>query len=217
MKLQTVTQNPAAPKLTVNPALKLDSFQPPSDPGDSYEKKPSALDALKGPLALTAAMWGSELVDMAMGGSLDALGVVPRTTGGLLRVPLMPFLHGGMGHLMSNSVGMLTAGSMTALQSPDKFWDVTLLSGLASGLGVWATGAGLTVGASGLVYGYIGYNFANGVLNPSPKSIGMTVASGLLFASSLSGVLPGQAGISWQGHLFGLLGGIAAAAMLKDE
>lgn len=184
---------------------------------EESQPKDSLLERLKGPAYLTAAMWGAEIVDSALGGRLDAFGVTPRTVDGLLKVPLMPFVHGGFGHLIANTSGMLIAGGMIAAESPKKFRDVTLITGLTSGLGVWATGAGLTGGASGLVYGYIGYNLANGIFNPKARSIAKTAASALLFASALPGVLPGQPGISWQAHLFGLAGGIAAAALLKDN
>jgi membrane associated rhomboid family serine protease len=38
---------------------------------------------------------------------------------------------------------------------------------------------------------------------------------GLLYGSILWGVLPTASGVSWQGHLFGLVGGVVAAVVLR--
>ncbi len=188
-----------------------DSYRP-SSPAPQ-----SPLDRLEGPLKLTGWMVGAEVLDAVTAFPLDALGVMPRTLDGLVKIPLLPFLHGGFDHLINNSIGVLLAGGMVAYESPEKFRDVSLISGLTSGLGVWALGSGLTVGASGLVYGYMGYSMARGLFDHRPEAIKKSLLSGLLFAGSLPGLLPGTPGVSWQGHLFGFMGGVAAAAILPKE
>ncbi|MEW6283803.1 MAG: rhomboid family intramembrane serine protease [Candidatus Eremiobacterota bacterium] len=171
-----------------------------------------------GPLGFTAAVWGTSLLDMATGHSLaPILGITPRTAHGLVGVVGAPFVHVNPDHLLNNTVGLLLAGSMVAASGPTKFRDVTLISMLASGVGMWATGSGLTVGASGVAYGYIGYNMARGLFDRSPEQLALTGLSTLLFLGSLSGLLPGAPGVAWQGHLIGFAAGVAAAAVLPKD
>ncbi len=41
------------------------------------------------------------------------------------------------------------------------------------------------------------------------------VLVGLLYGWQLFGILPTDAGVSWQGHLFGFLGGAVAAILFR--
>lgn len=173
---------------------------------------------LSGPIGMVGTMGAIEVVNGALGHSLNALAIVPRSPEGLIGIATSPFLHGNFNHFANNAVGILLAGGMVAAQGPKKFRDVSLITALTSGIGVWLAGAGPTVGASGMVYGYMGYAMARGVFDRRPLPIAMSIASLALLGGSLAGMLPGQAGISWQSHMFGFLGGVAAAALLpKDE
>ena len=69
------------------------------------------------------------------------------------------------------------------------------------------------IGASGLIFGYLGFLLARGVFEKSFASIAIAVAILAAYGGLLIGVLPGQEGVSWQGHLFGFLAGVAAARL----
>lgn len=163
-------------------------------------------------LLLVGGMWALELLDSATAYPLDAYGIVPRSGDGLVGIGAAPFLHLGFGHLAANSLALLILGGLVLLTSP-YFWVVTIAVGLFGGLGVWITGDPHTVviGASGLVYGYAAYLVALGVFRRSLKNMLVAVVVVLLYGGFVFGVLPGQAGISWQGHLFGALVGIVMA------
>lgn len=177
-----------------------------------------AAAAVGSPIGFLAACWGTEALDTVLGGALDNFGIVPRSVPGLVGVPLAPFLHGNWEHLISNSLGVLTAGSLVALHGPKKFRDVTIMSGLAAGLGTWAAGrTAIHLGASGVVYGYMGFLMARGLFDRRPLPIVLSVLSTVLFAGSLAGVVPGKEGISWESHLFGMAGGVLAAATLPVD
>ena len=96
---------------------------------------------------------------------------------------------------------------------------VTVLAILIGGLGVWLIGASnsIHIGASGLVFGYLGYLLARGYFERSFWSMALALVAGLLYGGVLFSVLPGQRGISWEGHLFGLIGGIVAARLLTTS
>jgi len=165
--------------------------------------------------AMAALMWVSEVVDAAVG-RLDALGIEPRTADGLWGVLLAPFLHAGFGHLIANTVPFLVLGAVIALSGLRRVLLVTLVVALVSGLGTWllAPSGTLHVGASGVVFGYAAYLIARGLFDRRWYYL----VTGLLVAlvqggSLLLGLLP-RDGISWQGHLFGALGGLLAARLL---
>lgn len=172
---------------------------------------------LSGPIGLVGTMGAIEVVNTLVGHRLNALAIVPHDPHGLVGIATAPFLHGSLGHFANNAVGILLAGGMIAARDPKRFRDVSLITALTSGLGVWLTGGGPTVGASGVVYGYVGYTMARGFFDKKPLSIAMSAASLALFTGSLVGLLPGAPGISWQAHMFGFLGGVAAAAMLPGD
>jgi membrane associated rhomboid family serine protease len=163
-------------------------------------------------LLLVGVMWALELLDTAMGYPLDAYGIVPRTEDGLIGIGLAPFLHYGLGHLLANTTALLVLGVLVLLTS-QYFWMLTVAVTLFGGLGVWLIGDPHTVviGASGLVYGYAAYLIALGVLRRSLTNILVALLVVVLYGGFVFGMLPGQAGISWQGHLFGAVVGVLMA------
>ncbi len=165
--------------------------------------------------AMVALMWVSEAVD-AVVGRLDALGIEPRTADGLWGVALAPFLHAGFGHLIANTVPFLVMGAIIALSGLRRVLLVTVIVALASGLGTWlvAPSSTLHIGASGVVFGYAAYLVARGLFDRRWYYLLTGLVVALLQGSSLLLGLVPQDGISWQGHLFGALGGLLAARLL---
>lgn len=158
--------------------------------------------------------WLSELIDqLAFGGTLDALGIRPRELDWLWGILLAPLLHGGFPHLIANTLPLLVLGWLVAVRRRRDFWIVTAVVTVLGGLGVWLFGRPDTihVGASGVIFGYLGYLLLRGWLDRSLVSLGVAAVAGFLYGGALWGVLPGQVGISWEGHLFGLAGGAATA------
>jgi membrane associated rhomboid family serine protease len=161
--------------------------------------------------------WSVELVDrVAFSGSLDRFGIHPRNLAGLWGIPAAPLLHVGWLHLAANTGPFVVLGWLVMLRRISDFLVVTVLAILVGGLGVWVFGAPNTVhvGASGLVFGYLGYLLARGYFERSLWAVLLGLAVLLLYGGVLWGVLPGQRGISWEGHLFGFVGGVAAARLL---
>jgi membrane associated rhomboid family serine protease len=165
-------------------------------------------------LGLLAVMWAAEVVDFVLPMvHLDQFGIVPRTHRGLLGILLSPFLHVGFGHLISNSIPFLLLGGLVMAGGCRQFLLLSLWVTIIGGGGVWLLGAGGTVhlGASLLIFGYLGFLLSRGLAERSVT--GVLVSLGLLlgYGGMLHGVLPGQPGISWLGHLCGFLAGTAGA------
>ncbi len=164
---------------------------------------------------LVGVMWIVEIVDLALGGRLNSLGIYPRYAVGLRGILFAPFLHRDFTHLISNTIPFLVMGWFVMLRGIDQFVKVSLIVAVASGLGVWLFGAqGLHIGASGVIFGYFGFLVSSAYFERSILSIALSIAVGLLYGGILWGVLPTHLAISWEGHLFGFLGGIFAASRL---
>ena len=165
--------------------------------------------------AMSVVMWVSEVVDQLVG-RLDALGIEPRTADGLSGVVLAPFLHAGFGHLAANTVPFLVMGALIALSGLRRVLAVTVIVALVSGLGTWlvAPSSTLHIGASGVVFGYAAYLVARGLFDRRLHYIATGLVVAFMYGTSLLlGLLPRE-GVSWQGHLFGALGGLLAARLL---
>ena len=89
----------------------------------------------------------------------------------------------------------------------------TAIIWIIGGLGIWLTGGANSVhiGASIIVFGYLGYLLAQAYYERSMTSFAVALVVGVLYGSMLFGVLPIREGVSWQGHLFGVVGGVFAA------
>jgi membrane associated rhomboid family serine protease len=170
---------------------------------------------LGGTLAL---LWALELVDrVAFQGGLDRFGIVPRTVTGLRGILLHPFLHLGFGHLAANSVGLLMAGWFIVNRRRRDYFLVWLCATVIGGLGTWLIApSGVThIGASGVVMGLMGFLVTRGWFERRFWSVlGSLVMAVVWGGTIIGGLFPGDPGISWQVHLFGLIGGVIAARVV---
>jgi membrane associated rhomboid family serine protease len=159
-----------------------------------------------------------ELLDRATGHHLDqAGGIKPHAISGLDGIVFAPFLHASFVHLYSNSVPLIMTGTFVLARGVRRFLIVTAFIAVASGLGVWLLGKPGTViiGASGIIFGYLGYLLARGIVERSLWGIAVGLLIGLLYGTQISGVLPTDQHISWQAHLCGFAGGVLAAVLFR--
>lgn len=165
---------------------------------------------------LLGAMWVAEILDLLPFLHLDRHGIHPRSVSGLPGIVAAPFLHADFAHLILNSLPFIVLGGTVLLSGVRVFWGVTILVTLAGGFGVWLFAPKFTnhIGASGLIFGYLGFLLARGIFQKSFASILISGAIAIAYGGLLFGVLPLQAGVSWQSHLFGFLAGVAAARLI---
>ncbi|MFF3711737.1 rhomboid family intramembrane serine protease [Streptomyces phaeochromogenes] len=164
-----------------------------------------------------ALLWVLEAIDVATGHSLDTFGITPREFGELRDIVPAAFVHFGWDHLAANSVPLLLLGFLAALSGIRRFLAVVTVTILVSGLGVWLTASehSITAGASGVVFGLFGYLLVRGFVDRRIGDVVIGLVVGAVYGSILWGVLPTTAGVSWQGHLFGLIGGVASAFVFR--
>ncbi|MCA9139224.1 MAG: rhomboid family intramembrane serine protease [Planctomycetales bacterium] len=168
---------------------------------------------------LLLVMWLVRIVDATIPASLVDYGLQPRRLIGLPGIVTMPFLHGGFGHLFSNttSLGILLALLVSSQKSP---WLLVALTSLIGGSLLWLVGRDANhVGASGLVFGLIGLLIVSGFLHRRLVPAVVAVVVGILFGGTLLwGLLPGShPQVSWDGHLSGLIGGVVVAFWSRDS
>lgn len=162
---------------------------------------------------VTGVLWAIELLDLlVLGQRLDAFGVAPRTLHGLAGIFAAPFLHGGIAHIAANTVPLIALGILATARKRMDFWVVAFTSTVVGGLGTWliAPPGSVHIGASGVVFGLLGFLMGRGIFERRLSGIALSAVVTFLFGGMLWGVLPiiAGAGISWQMHLFGYLGGL---------
>jgi membrane associated rhomboid family serine protease len=171
------------------------------------------------------AIWVVQGFNAADGYRLDGdLGLTARQLDSLPHIIAVPFLHVSMEHIESNSVPLAVTTFLVALDGLRRYLYVTGIIVLAGGLGYWLLGPSnvIMVGASGLIFGYLGYLVARGFFARSVWQavwqLVLGVAVAVYYQWTLVLLYPSAEvttmHISWQDHLTGLLSGILAAIVL---
>ena len=167
-------------------------------------------------LAMLAGMWLLELLDQLSGNQLDQLGIHAREIDGMPEILTAPFLHAGWDHLISNSLPFVVLGFLVLLSGLARWLVSSLIIIVISGMTAWLLTPVHTIilGASGLIFGWLTYLLARGLWSRRPAQVVIAVLVLLVYGGLIWGLFPGNAGISWQAHLGGAVGGVLAAWLL---
>ena len=190
-------------------------------PAPSATRSPASLDRVRGFIfvgAMVLVMWVLEALDV-VGAGFDSEGIHPRDVDGLDGIVFAPFLHAGWGHLIGNTAPFVVLGATIALSGLARTAAVTGIVALVGGLGTWLFAPENTnhIGASGLVFGFAAYLIARGAWTRRMLHIGVGLAVLAVYGTTLAfGFVP-TPGVSWQGHLFGAIGGVIAARVLHGS
>lgn len=165
------------------------------------------------------AAWLAFAATALSGGALLSYGIIPRTVLGLRGIFFAPFLHANLNHLVANTIPFVLLGWLVMLRDPRHFGRVTIAAMLGSGLLSWALGApgSVHIGASGVIFGYLGFLMVSGWYARTFASIALSVGVTAAWGSLVFGVLPTMPGVSWQGHLGGFIGGVLAARAFRKK
>ena len=150
---------------------------------------------------------------------INILGIFPHELIGLRGILFAPFLHGGFYHVAANTVPFIVLGWLVMLRNISDFYFVSIIAALVGGLGTWLVGdpRSVHIGASGVIFGYFGYLLFRGYFERSFVAIAISLVIAVTYGSLIWGVLPTRPYISWEGHLFGFIGGIIAAKLLSPS
>ncbi len=175
-------------------------------------------EELSGIVAFIASIWAVFLLSLVFP-SLDSFGIVPRTLVGLIGIPVTPFLHANLGHIMSNTLPLFILLALLA-GSKARSWQIVVGVILLGGLLLWLFGrAADHIGASGLVFGLITFLLVSGFLERRIVPLIVSLIVGFLYGWTLLwGIIPRiGSNISWDGHLWSAVaGGIVAYVLTRD-
>ncbi|HEY0447877.1 rhomboid family intramembrane serine protease [Actinophytocola sp.] len=201
-------------------------------PSGTFPPAPSSREddgSLASPLGRAAALnvvflallWIVELINAATGRELvQAGGIRPRDAGSLVDIVTAPFLHGNVQHLAGNALPLFSLGFIAAVPNIRKFLWMTLIVIVVGGFGVWLFSPenSVSIGASGVVFGYFGYLLLRGFVDRRPVDVVVSIGIALAYAYPMwNSIGFGVTNISWQGHLAGLVGGMLAAILLRQK
>ncbi|WP_249199408.1 rhomboid family intramembrane serine protease [Photobacterium sp. GJ3] len=151
------------------------------------------------------------VVNMLLGGMLMDYGLLPRHVTHSIGLVAYPFIHGSWGHLFSNMLSFAVLGYLVSRSGMSRLMAVFLISWAISGAGVWLFGRmHYHIGLSGIIYGLWAYLLVYALLRRSIKSIVIAVLVMIFYGSMLAGIIPAHSWISYESHLFGVLGGAFA-------
>jgi membrane associated rhomboid family serine protease len=156
-------------------------------------------------------------IDQRSGGAVDRFaGIRPHQLVGLRGVLLAPLVHASLDHILANSAPLIILGTFVLAAGVRRFLLATLIIAIVSGLGVWflTPAQYLVVGASGVIFGWLGFLVVRALVVRSLWNFAVVVVTGLLYGWQVYLLLPTDEAVSWQGHLFGFIGGGLAAILL---
>ncbi len=145
-------------------------------------------------------------------------GIRPRDLGSLPDILAAPFLHVSWTHIEGNSGPLFIFGFLAAYRGVVRFLGLTAMVIVVSGLAAWFFGDPRTigVGASGVVFGYLGYILVRGFFDRHGIDILIGAVMALCFAYQFTVLLP-HAGIGWQAHIGGLVAGVVGGWLFRDR
>ena len=188
----------------------------PSAPGEPAE---SSLSSATIAVLMVAVLWGIYFLDLAIPIDLKAWGIRPRTIGGLVGILTSPFLHLNYEHIMANSnslfILLLLALSLNRKVALEAMVIIVLVGG--SLVWIFAAGNSIHIGASGLIFGLIGFLLFYGIITRDWQTLVVSVYVTITYGGALMTGLVPQTGVSWTGHMFGVLAGILAAWLVRPS
>ncbi|MEE4243928.1 MAG: rhomboid family intramembrane serine protease [Kangiellaceae bacterium] len=166
----------------------------------------------------TAVLWLIKSIEVIWNLPLVSLGIYPREFDGLIGIIFAPFIHGSWSHLAANTLPIILFGSLMAYGYPNSKWRTLLIIWLISGIGVWLFGRpSFHIGASGITHGLFYFVFLASIIRRDRRSIALMFITVFMYGSMLLGVLPWDAKISFEAHLFGAIGGIISAILFRHR
>ncbi|KKO81078.1 rhomboid family intramembrane serine protease [Corynebacterium aurimucosum] len=171
-------------------------------------------------MGFLAVEWIIHIINFLFFGSeLGQYGIHPLDFNGIWGIFTAPLLHANFEHLIGNSLPGAIFCFLIGLSGRKAWWEVTIIVVLIAGVGTWLLGGPGTshIGASGMVYGWLAYLIVRGIFNRSLGQFLIGVGLGFAYSGLIWGVLPIYEGVSWQGHLFGAIGGIVAGMVITSD
>ncbi len=170
------------------------------------------------PFIFVFLIWFIYWVEITFGLNFNKYGVAPRKFYGLRGVLASPFIHGNASHLFNNSVPLFVL-LLCLFYFYKKVAIKVLIYGLVStGILTWVIASNsYHIGASGIVYLLFSFVFFSGIIRKHYRLVAVSLIIIFLYGSMIWYVLPIKEGMSWEGHLSGLISGFILAAFYRKS
>jgi membrane associated rhomboid family serine protease len=186
----------------------------PSNPKklDPEMEKRIFIHSLIFPAAFVFVFWIVEIIEQTMGYTFIRLGVYPLHLEGLPGILFSPFIHSGFDHLISNSIPFFILMFMLIYFYRRISYRIFIQLYLLSGVCVWLSGReAWHIGASGVVYAMAAFHFVSGIIRNDVRLLTLSVVVVFLYGGMVWGMFPINPDVSWEGHLWGAVSGVALA------
>lgn len=182
------------------------------------EEGSDLIGSLYPPFVGVLVLWIVHFLTLAMQVDTGGWGIYPRRLFGLAGIVTGPIVHGGLNHLMSNSAPLFVLGAIMVYFYRRVALPAFVMIYFLTDISVWLLARPVFhVGASGIVYGMVAFVFWNGLFRGSARSIVLALGVLIFYSGMFGGILPDQAGISWESHLLGSLVGIFTSYWFRDQ
>lgn len=177
-----------------------------------------SIDVITYPLLFVLSIWIVFWLEIRFGFRFNTYGVYPQTLKGLRGVLFSPFIHGDLEHLYNNSIPLLVLSTALFYFYRPVAWKVIVFGILLSGFFTWCIGRpSYHIGASGLIYVLVSFTFFKGVFAKHYRLIALSLLVVFLYGSMIWYTMPIKEGISWEGHLSGLITGLIFALIFRKQ
>jgi membrane associated rhomboid family serine protease len=187
------------------------------NPIDQHHQS-SLASAILWPLLIVVSLWIVYWIEIRFRFNFTSFGVYPRQVKGLFGIFASPFIHSGIDHLYKNSIPLLVLLASLFYFYKDIAWKALLIGLLSSGVLTWIIARpSFHIGASGIVYFLASFLFFKGILSRNYRLVALALIVVFLYGSLVWGTMPGEPGISWEGHLSGFSSGFLLSFFLKSS
>ena len=182
------------------------------------EEKQKFIQSLIFPSLFLLVLWLVKLIEIISEQDFYVFGIYPRELYGLKGILFSPFLHGGMNHLIDNSIPLFLLMVALFYFYHEIAFRVFLLSFFVTNIMVWlGARASFHIGASGLIYSFASFLFFSGIFRRYPRLVAISLLVVFLYGSMIWGLFPLDVTISFESHIYGSVVGLVMSIFYRKQ
>lgn len=170
------------------------------------------------PFVFVFSIWFIYWIEIKFGFNFNKFGIFPRTLSGLKGVFFSPFIHSDTNHLFNNSVPLFVLSASVFYFYKDVADKIFTYGLILTGILTWLIARkSFHIGASGIVYLLFSFVFFSGIIRKHYRLVALSFIIIFLYGSMIWYVLPIKEGMSWEGHLSGLIIGFILSMIYRKK